>query len=87
MTQNINNTDHKQFWIAHGPDVVMFGEADIGVRTVTGQPNLEIFDDEESWADRVRELGSEPYPPEEEEDDYYWDEDAANWSPSEEIGE
>lgn len=61
MPQNINTTDHKQWWIAHGPDVVMFGEADIGVRTVTGQPNLEIFDDEESWAERVRDLGHEPY--------------------------
>ena len=36
-------------------------KTDGSVRTATGQPNLEIFGDEESWADRVRELGSEPY--------------------------
>lgn len=70
MPENINKTDHCQWWVAYNDkeDFVVFGEAEIGVRTVTGQPHLEVFDEEEPWAERVRELGREPYPPEEETD-------------------
>jgi len=54
------------WWIAHNDaDVVHFGRLEEGESVQTGQPNLEEFQDEESWKARIVELGGE-LPPEEE---------------------
>lgn len=61
------------YWIAYNP-ALHFGELRIADKIETGQKCLEIFNNEESWADRVRELGGEPYPPEEDYDEWTEDE-------------
>lgn len=62
----------KDTWfIAYTPDtdIVHFGFVSQGKQLDTGQPNLELFDDEESWTDRVHELGGKIYPSEEQEEE------------------
>ena len=45
-------------WIVcHGPDVVHFSELSIGSSFVTGQPNIEQFDNEQEAKARAVELG------------------------------
>lgn len=68
MTVNHYKFDNEeQFWIAHDP-ALHFGKAGGAKVISTGQTSLEIFNDEQEWADRVVELGGEPYPKEEDDE-------------------
>lgn len=46
------------YFIAHDPSV-HYGELEVGQEIVTGQNNLEIFDNEEEYTQRLSELGIE----------------------------
>lgn len=66
--------ENKTWWIAHGENAMHFSVSEKGESLSTGQKYLEIFNNESEWADRVRELGGEPYPPEEDYDEWTEDE-------------
>ena len=46
------------YFVAHDPSV-HYGELEAGQEVVTGQANLEIFNNEEEYIDRLNELGIE----------------------------
>ena len=59
--QEIKDEVSKKYWIAHNDsDVVHYGELDIGNVVSTGQSNLESFDTEQSWIDRLDNFGIDP---------------------------
>lgn len=59
MSKSRLNTSQQTLWfIAHnGADVVHHGTLEPGIGVETGQPELEIFDNEEGWIARLGALG------------------------------
>lgn len=51
-------TTEQCYFIAHDPSV-HYGELESGQEIVTGQNNLEIFDNEEEYTQRLSALGIE----------------------------
>lgn len=49
--------DTDKWVVCHGSGVVHFSKLSAGSSFVTGQPNHEIFDDEESGLAKAQELG------------------------------
>lgn len=59
-SKEIKPIDEPIWWIGYdGDGTVHYGEIEVGSRVSTGQPNIEVFDNQEDCEDRVLELGGE----------------------------
>ncbi len=56
---NLNNVTEKTWWIAMSTDKTIIHEGELlpNMGLVSGQDELETFSDEQSWLDRLKELG------------------------------
>lgn len=53
----MSNNENKTWYVCHGNDVVHFVEISEGSAVVSGQPNIEEYNNEEEAVARATELG------------------------------
>jgi hypothetical protein len=55
----LNNVTEKTWWIAMSTDKTIIHEGELlpNMELVSGQDELETFSDEQSWLNRLKELG------------------------------
>lgn len=53
----MHTSEHTKWYVCHGEETVHFIELNVGSAMVSGQPNIEEFDSEETAVARATALG------------------------------